>query len=339
MSKLNILYIDPHSLITHTNYNQLQIDALYEQSDSITFCFRENYDKCLNIKDTSKIIVIPEKFFKNARNGFTSRIMIIFRYLFIFFKVKFKKYDRIIFSYYDEISLSFVPFPKGSFLINHVNLSGIYQSKIKRFFFKCISKRYTHIVMDKYSKSYLSSLHIDNVQIVPHGIIRPFSNLKSTHNKVIFCPSSSSSNHNLVNDMLENDEFISFLKTYGYKLIIKGNYFYKSDDTVTIINSFLSDSEYTDIFVKSTIILLPYSDTFRFRTSGILLEAIANNKMIFVSNIPALVQYHKYYPYIFSFSSIKELIHNLQISSTIISSDIDYDKNQLTPDYSFLNYI
>lgn len=336
---MKILYIDPESFLAHKNYNKIQLGALEKITKSISVCFKEGYVNELD-NDAESVLSIPNCLYKKSSNPLFSRIMMLIRYWFIILKLftKFKKYDVIIIAYYDELPLLFAPFPKNSYLINHVNIYSIYRSRLKRFFFKLISKRYHQVVMDEMSENYLRSIKIKKIRLIRHGLIEPFTNLDRTkiNKKIIFCPSARSVDSKFVQSIIEDKEFIKILNKLGYQFIVKGHYKDVNQECITIIDRFIPESEYQEIFLSSCIILLPYDLKFKYRSSGVLFEAITNKKIIIARDIPALLQYKKYYKYIYGFSSIPELLKLIaDLSSTPQNPDFDNFQN-LNPDYSFL---
>lgn len=337
---MKILYIDPESYRAHINYNKLQIEALKEISSDLSFCFKSGYAKYLNLND--KISEIPQYLYKMHSNSLINRIFMLMRYIYILIKynVNLLNYDAIIISYYDEFSLFFSPFPKKTYLINHVNIAGIFKNKIKRLVFKIISKRYHQIVLDEKSQEYLTSLKIKNVIVVNHGLVKEYEGRNNISfenmDNVIFCPSARSVDKALVDSIVSNSQLIKYLKDNNYKLILKGNYNIKENDVVQIINRFISEKEYRNLIVKSKFLLLPYPKDFIYRTSGVLLEAIANKKTIFINSIPSLLQYKKYYTDIHEFKNADSFFSELKDVINNPVQSIDANLESLQPNYSFL---
>ena len=177
---MRVLYIDPASFLAHSNYNRMQIEALCKIADRVDFVFKEGYEKDLNIASDNIVYSIPLRYYKRTKNSLLSRLITIYVYYLIKRNIKLNDYDVILFSYYDEICLFFVKYPLFTYLINHINVSGLPFSRIKRFFYRCVSKRYKQIVLDAESKVYLHSLGVDNVEVVAHGLVKPFYNKSAT---------------------------------------------------------------------------------------------------------------------------------------------------------------
>lgn len=336
---MKILYIDPESFFSHKNYNKLQISALLKLSYSIQCCFKKGYLNTLDIEGVDEMCAIPNCLYIKSNNGLLNRVMMLLRYWFIIIRIlpHLHDFDVVIISYYDEIAILFAPFPKGTYLINHINIAEIYKSKIKRFFFKWISKRYTHIVFDDASSAYLNSIGITKTHIVKHGIIEPFANSQKTDN-IIFCPSSSSADSIFMTELINNKEFRDLLIRKKYKLILRGKYNLKTTENIIILDNFLEDDEYQNLFSISKFILLPYHNSFMFRTSGVLLEGIANRKVLLVRSLPSLLYYKKYYENLYGFTTVNEFV---EVISKLIDNKSDsvtfyINVDSLQPDYSFL---
>ena len=168
---MKVLYIDIVSHLSHKNFNILQVSTLNKCS-TVDCVFKEGYSLRIDL-DSLTICYIPSIFYKANHNGLVSRIQYwqILRYLKR--NIDFSQYDKVIYSYYEEISFFFASMPKGALLFNHVNIAGL-TSFVKRWFYKRVSRCNTQLVFNKRMKDYLNLIGITKVEIVPHGVLPKF---------------------------------------------------------------------------------------------------------------------------------------------------------------------
>lgn len=293
----SILYIDYLGHRGHNNFNKIYINA-FDKDVDVKYVLRKGIRLQLGIPREKMLWEIPNNLFSAGKVLHIVFKIIMLCYIKFFLKVR--KYDHVVVSCYETISLFFVPFPKGTYIINHNNISQLSQ-KIRRYCFVKMAKRYINIVFDRHSKEYLNSMGVKNVIISPHGIIDPYkataneSNTNDKYNLVVFSPSYASMNEQLFEAMLNSEELSKFLENNNILLRIKYN---KLIDTKTknleIINGYMSKDEYVSSFLNADIILVLYSSSFVYRSSGVLFEAIANGKKILASNIKAFKEYEDF---------------------------------------------
>lgn len=340
---MKILFIDPVCFPSHSNFNRLHIEALKRTGAEIDLILKKDYWEQLGgIFKDDVVYEIPTK--RKFLGGIVFRLYLIIIFILIRLKINLKNYDKIIISYYDEIAIYFSNFP-CSYLINHINISGL-GNKVKFWFFRRISKRHKHIVLESCIKDYLKELNINNVFVVRHGLIMPdykIDVIEELHkyDYVIFSPSSVSSDELLLHDMINSMEFKKFLYTTNTLLIIKSETITTNDKNILILKGYLSDSYYKALLSQSDIILITYPTTYKYRSSGVLLESIAYKKYVIMSDIEILRQYEYLFGSDAYFSDTRGLIHailsiykrkdkNLEISDVEIA--------ELMPDYSEIVY-
>lgn len=342
---MKILYIDFVSHPSHVNFNRMHIKALRECAE-IDFVFKEGYKDTLDMEITSTVLTIPWYFYKIKGNGFLCRLQYLFILLYIKNRICFNSYKGVVFSYYEEISLFFARYPQKLYLINHVNLSGL-SSKIKLFFFKKISKGNTQIVFNHGMMSYLQLLGINNVKVVQHGIMSVFKKKEENvcckdglkidiakYNKIIFSPSSNSSDLSFLRLLLESQTFKTYLCENNYLFIVKSQDLKSTHSNIYVIDYYISNDFYKYLFVKSNIIAICYPETFKYRVSGVFFECISNKKNVVLSDIDALTCY-KYifssYPY---FKDVETFIECLNI----YKEECCIYKDNFTPSFFMPSY-
>lgn len=341
--KNKILYIDFVSHHAHANFNKMQLRALMNNSE--VFCvFKQGYGSCLDLSPSNVVLEIPLPFYNFRANGLITRIYYwrILKYIKRY--VDFSLYDKVIYSYYEEISFFFAGMPKGAFLFNHVNLAGL-SSSIKKWFYKRVSESNTQLVFNERMKSFLNGIGIPSVIKVAHGIPPKFDKLENTFNnelnrdissydKVLFMPSATSANQTFLKDLLSSEKFNEYLKTKNYLMIVKGDYPCNDESNILLLKHFLSDECYKYLLLNSDIIILAYHEGFINRVSGVLFECIGNEKNVVMSKVDGLLAYKDIFyadPYFSDFESLIEKIDYYENHGTIYRTDID--RKTLEPKY------
>ena len=343
---MRVLYIDPASFLAHSNYNRMQIEALCKIADRVDFVFKEGYEKDLNIASDNIVYSIPLRYYKRTKNSLLSRLITIYVYYLIKRNIKLNDYDVILFSYYDEICLFFVKYPLFTYLINHINVSGLPFSRIKRFFYRCVSQRYKQIVLD--AEVYLHSLGVDNVEVVAHGLVKPFYNKSATsvydqkfkgYSKIIFSPSLTSVDEHVLAFLIADSAFLDYLASNNVLFVLRSQVLKSTCGYIHIIRDVMEKEDYECLFLKSDVIFLPYPRSFQYRTSGVLLEALSNHKKALVSDTSYFRQYQNVGIDIRYFTSNSDVLSSLQTLLSLSSSEVSQSVNDLLalmPDYKFL---
>ena len=343
---IKVLYIDPVSHLTHASFNKMQLQALMNNSD--VFCvFKQGYSSYLNLSTSNIVLEIPLKYYDFQPNGLVTRLQYWRILTYIKRHVDFSLYDRVIYSYYEEISFFFAGMPKGALLINHVNLAGL-SSYIKRWFYKQVSKSNTQLVFNERMKAFLTSIGINSVKIVAHGIPSKFNNSNNSvfdelniniiaYKKILFMPSATSANQSFLRDLLSSKDFNDYLKNKKYLLIVKGDYPCRDESNILILKHYLSDECYKSLLLQSDIVLLSYHEKFINRVSGILFECIGNEKNVVLSNVDGLLAYKAIFawdPYFTDIDSLMYKIDCYDYYDSVYRKDID--RKELEPNYERL---
>lgn len=317
-----VLFIDPILQKGHVVFNEIYIKSLLQEGVELSFVFTKGFDKCIDIPNIKCVYQIPKILFKYNLGTFGNRLCYLIALILIRLNVKFNTYDKIIFSSFEEISFFFSGI-ENTYVINHINISKM-DSKVKYFFLKKVLQKNTCIVFDNAIKGKLLSQGNFKVIVTPHGLPKPYQETPSNLNEIdprlegkkfdhyIFSPSDNSSDSVFLANLLEDETVIDFLKNKNILLTIKGNYTIKHDNIV-VINAHLPKEIYSSIFLKSTIILIAYPDTFKNRVSGVLFESFANNKPCVVRDNKMLVSYVDHFCYDPYFLTVQEFIKTVDM--------------------------
>ena len=318
-----ILYIDAHSQKGHINFNRIYLSALQKTSCDIHIVFKKGYlDLCEEFSNAKSELVLPDWLYPKSSGKLSSRFFLLLQLLYIKRNIDFSQYDYVFLSSYEEISLFFAGIKTKMYLINHDNARG-FDSKIKTFFLKHISKYHTHIVFMDYIKQRFIENGIEDVMVIPHGLLRPYvvpdtdqfailkqldSRLVSKeYNYILFSPSILSDEQQLIS-ILSNQTFNDYLKAKHILFVVRNKISNLAANNILFISDYLTNYQYQSLFMASTAIVICYPESFKYRVSGVLFECFANNKLCFVSELPALKAFKPYFMYNPYFINTQDLI-------------------------------
>lgn len=324
-----ILIIDPISSIGHVNYNTIIINEIKKHNRNIYCIFKEDYDE--NLFYNNKVILrIPNKYYNNKQKYLQSIINRINQYKiyrYILKKIDIYKYDVVILTSYEEISLYYANINKKLYLINHNNLSNI-NNKIKIYYIKKISSLHIHVVLHKsYLIKYIE-YGINNVICINHGLKEKIIIDKNYHydaikkyrqycnyDSIIFMPINNNTNIKIIEVLLNNKEFISYITINRILIVVKcGNNKIKilKNDNILIITDYMTKSEYEYTFYMAKIVVLCYKNDFKYRISNVFLECAINNKICIMNDIQSFKIYHNNINYKSYYKDVKQLYENIK---------------------------
>lgn len=336
---MRVLFIDPVSLDGHINFNKIHLQSLLKQPIDLDCIFVEGYRKRLGLQGIDEAYSIPQNIIKTNKGGLAYRWSIYKALRLIKKNVGLSDYDKIIISCYEEISLALSFFPK-SYIINHNNLCNLNNS-LKKFFYRLVSHRHNHLVLNTTSFNYLKEIGVSNVKQIGHGLVDPyhFEKRRFDNGYSIFTPSLGSTDREFVQTLIDDESFRQYLKGNKIQLIVRGNYIIHDSDNITVMNRHLSFNQYVDLFMNSDCLLICYPLSFKYRVSGVLLEAIANNKKCVIRNSPDFKEYEPIFGKEAFYSNSKDLQNAI---GKVLDDDYsmcltENDIQNLSPDYSFLN--
>lgn len=231
---------------------------------------------------------------------------LLFRYYFLKVINRIAKiagnYDAVLLTCLDVYSYAFVSrkIKNAVSIVDH-GIGNIAASKVYRYCWKQINNENNLIVLEPFIKQMVEKHGIKNkIYVVRH----PLPEAKATTIKDnfvnIFGPSNSNCSY-FVTDLINSDI------PDGNKITIKSDREY-STDKLRVINGFISNEIYNDLFSKCNYIILPYPKTYNFRISNVLLEGIVSGKKVLLLNNNTLSFYAQIFPeQVFLFSKIDDL--------------------------------
>ncbi len=296
---IKILYVDPLSPPGHINFNNIYISAFGGIKNlQVDFLFQEGYREKLNIPFENKCEFFSYGVKRSAYNGLLNKIVWRLHQLSVLHVCKklFRKskYDYIFFSSFDEISLLLSGFiGKRVIAVCHANAEHIPNSRLSLLAHKIIAHKGTLITLNNALSNYMSTVGIKNT-FVPHGLPK-VEKENSINSRTIFIPAKPDICDKGIMASLVSEKVSRVLGKYNVQLILKENPSLPHNlPNINFTDRILSKQEYMKLYQEAGLILLPYNkNTYVFRTSAMLMEAVAYKKNVAIPNAKSFVSLKK----------------------------------------------
>ena len=131
-------------------------------------------------------------------------------------------------------------------------------------------------------------------------------------NTIIFIPTGQKYGDSFVKGILENTNLKKFLKREKILLVIKDKNIKSCNENILVINTYISNEEYKSLFLISTLILLDYPKSFKYRISAVLFESFSCGKACLLSEIESFTSYRYHFNYDPYYSDIETLISSIK---------------------------
>lgn len=301
-SSRKFLLIEPVGFQGHENFNSFFL-KIFNILGQVTFIAPIGYlDACSVVSRIN--IPVSMGGYRTKFNARWSQVCVL-RY--ILKKIDLDEYDAVIFLSYETISLSIV-WPKNSktFLFEHNNIDNFLCSRIKKFFYKNLSKKNVHFVFQDYIAQYLADTYGKSAICIPHPYYRTFdgaehflsenSSLKFDY-PVIFSPSSSTP------DCIQNNLKKNAQKwRTQYYIIFKGNF----EEKTVGYESRPFFENYDELMQRCDFVFL--GARFCYRVSGVIYEALSYGCPVILFKSPFAMELQKEYPnMVFLISSVDDI--------------------------------
>lgn len=339
---MKVLYINYICQKGHVNFDNIHIDALMSQGADVRLVLHKKIAEQLHYPAQQYAVIIPSWLDADYSNGIINRILFILTLIYLKTKLSFQKYDKVIVSSMEEISLGLIPLCRNKQIVCHDN-ARYWGTGIKGFFIKRIAKHNTFIVFNAHMAE---PFRINGIRhyIISHGCVQPYSLDQSvtlpvnteSYDTVIFHPSKRPSKQ-FIKALKESISFQKYLKTNRILLILQ-ELSPQNDisDHIIFIKEYLKFSQYKALFMRSDIILLAYPDDFTCRVSGVSFECMANKKRLLIMKNPSLDYCRKFYNYDPMFSNLEQLQERITYLKEHTDAECIAKSSELMPDYTDL---
>lgn len=338
----NILYINYILQYGHINFDCIHINALLEQGFWVEAILHQSIAKELSTIQHPRLhfTKLPRCLSKSNASPLINRILYILTLLYIRIKFAHKKYDGIILSSFEEISLALFPPYRGMHLICHGNTNTL-NNTIKRWGVRRLARHNRFLVFNERMKEPFRSIGINNVDVISHGCVAPFKDKgnsflpfnKDKFDLVAYHPSNKVE-PKLIN-IIENDTCLTeFLQRERILLILRGKECHHlASPNIHVITERIPTDQYRNLFLSANVILMAYPLEFKYQVSGISFECVANKKNVLIYKNPALSYCKAFYAYNPEFDDATSLKERLLYLKQHPEPQCIATPESLTPDY------
>jgi hypothetical protein len=340
---MKILYVDYIFQKGHVNFNRIHIDALKSEGNDVKIVTHRQIASLLPYATSEYALLLPPFFRYREGHPFKNRMIYLLALLWIRLHVPIGRFDQVIVSFCDEITLSLLPLCRHMYIICHGN-AGALSNPLKRFCLYRLSRHHSFIVFNDYMAGPFFEAGIRSVFVVSHGCVPPFPRQLpvdlpldvSSFSRIVFHPSSKH-DARFVDDLISHPRLQQILKENDVLLVIHDKIGNESETShIRFINGFLPQRQYQDLFLQSDIILLAYPEEFRFQVSGVSFECVANGKRMLVKEHPSLTYCRQFYNYDPIFSSMDEMCDKLEYLVSHTEASCIVSSESLKPDYTHI---
>lgn len=293
---MKIIYSDLLFPMGHKNFNTENVKALSKISEVLVLLNETYID--MNIPGVNyRTNPAFEKQYGKI-NIFTNSLKVMH----IISKIaKEENVDAVIVSTYDirifAIGKSMFKNNSNFYLFSHSNVD-LLKNSMYRSLFNTFKNKYNHIVFEDYIAEALANEYKVNkelLHVISHCSYESNKQLRS--NDVFDCIALSYSNdENIINKIIEIEKEEKILMRSKKRMLIKSKIRTYDNGYLQVINTRLSDEEYNQLFNSAKIVCLPFSDKYRYRVSGNMIDALSNFKKVLATNFEFATYYKSKYP-------------------------------------------
>ena len=335
---MKILVVDSFSDLGHNQFNSIQIRTLNHLGNSVYLVGKKNHFPSDVERIAQKVYCIPNCLFnrdiKNSFGSFWDAIWEVIRLLYIRLFIYKKRFDYILFLRYNPLVHFLFYTSKTCFLFNHYSATEL-TNPLKRFCVLLCPNNFIHLALNDYIKGYIQKM-LPNRQVftVQHGLLEPFvldgtCSYVNPNDKFVFCSATSSCDNELLSNIVESQDVVSYLETNNISLIIKSKLAFKECAVIKPISGFISNEDYKYLISKSLCVFLPYDKSFGYRVSGVFFECVANNTFVLASNIPAFNTYKHNGAPLYTVKNAQDFLRGIKDS---IGNKLMWDKSFFSPE-------
>ena len=169
-----ILYIDYIFLFGHVNFDKIQINALRRTGAEVKLVMHEAFAVRLGFPAQDYELVIPARLNPPAgASPLLNRIYFLRTLLYIRRHVDFRAWDAVVFSTFDEVTMSLVPLCRRKLLFCHGNVTTL-GITAKRILMKLIGRHNYFLVFNDYMRRKCLATGLSRTMVVSHGCVKPY---------------------------------------------------------------------------------------------------------------------------------------------------------------------
>lgn len=294
---MKLLVVDYLSIAGHRTFNRIHIEALRKIGVNLHLVGREGHFSNVEGLSDVEISVIPERFYRRRPIvQLTARLSDISCLRWIKRHFSFEHYDAVLFLTYDILSFFSFRTRQKVLLFDHNNVGQLDQ-RVKLILTRMLPHNFIHLALNDDMEQRLKELLPNRIVYkIPHGVASPSPILTrpsfmNEEQKFVLCPINANYDSQFLKAILTNARLRSYLTLHNLKLYVKKCIGVTSSDCILPIENRLEMSEYNYMIEKALAIMIPYSETFKYRCSGIFFECVARNKPVIATPIKAFTEY------------------------------------------------
>lgn len=225
-----------------------------------------------------------------------------------------KRYDYIIFESYNTYVMMYVYLKifnaKSRVYIMHHNNIDIIDNHLKqKLAFLSYCKKINHLVLAEYIREHLINAYDispSKVHTISHPIVNNHKNF-GTIVKDLDCVGISNSNdEEWVKMAIEAEKKQHFFTKHKIKTILRSKQYTFHNEYLQIINGYLDVKTYDLYNLRARTVFLPFPEDYKYRMSGVLIEALANGSVVICTKLPMSDYFSRNYPHICMYANCIE---------------------------------
>ena len=250
-----------------------------------------------------------------------------------------EKFDYLIAGTFDTLTLVVAKkwfLPECTYIMHHNN-TDLLSRTFYKIVFNSYKNRFYYIVQEKFIKDQLvrmENLETNKVVILPHPV--NVNKKENSKDKIYdYVGISNSNDENAVKELIRLENAFQFLKKGRVTMLLRSKKEEYSDDYLTVIKGYLSSEQYEKYISNAKCILILFPDSFKYRESGSIIDALSNKIPVVGSNILIVKEYSDRYPNICKvYNNIQELPHLLKELEMISDEEKEKDFSRFIEEHS-----
>lgn len=256
---------------------------------------------------SNKVTSYNVSFLFKSKNAYLNYICQFLNSILIVFLCLRIRYDKVFFFTFDTLSFTLLRLVicKPIYLFHHNNTDHLL-NKYKRKIFKTYMNKVNHVVFADFIKDYLVSIGVsaNRIFVISHPLpdLSFTSKMQNTNGPNLYIALGHANDENIIHDLIEYEKQKHCLERNNIHLVLRTqNSFNELPLSINIVTGFLAEEHYIDYYRKAKGVLILYPDYFKYRFSGVLLDALVAKKKVIGRNIPIVRYYAQRYPSCCSF--------------------------------------
>jgi hypothetical protein len=230
------------------------------------------------------------------------------------YQLKKKNYSMVIVLGFDTLAYGMAKsFAKKTpvAVFHHKNIDEL-SSTLKKIVFDCYKNKIHHLVFEQFFADHLiNDIGVDvlKVHVVPHPVL---GNFKPQEGKFKYdCVGLCNSNSEMFIEKALNEQ--KKFEDNDLKILLRSKNKKVHTHNVDIISGYLEEYIYVDYINSARTVLIPVPDTYVYRLSGSIYDALSRRKHVFTTSQYYANDYGRRYPGICDYiKDVADLIHKLR---------------------------